>query len=139
MLPPSEKVTINLFEGVGYAFNTMIGTIYGMFLLIGKLLTGVGLQSVSGPLGIIEVTQTQASYGLLNMIYLTAILSLNVGVFNLLPLPILDGGRVFIIAIEMIIKKPINKKFELALMYGSAVAMILLMVLATWQDLSKLF
>ncbi|NTW94994.1 MAG: site-2 protease family protein [Erysipelotrichaceae bacterium] len=138
MLPPSEKVTINLFEGIGYAFNTMIGTIYGMFLLIGKLLTGVGLQSVSGPLGIIEVTQTQASYGLLNMIYLTAILSLNVGVFNLLPLPILDGGRVFLILIEMIIKKPINKKFELALMYGSALVMILLMVLATWQDLGKL-
>ena len=138
MLPPSEKVTINLFEGIGYAFSTMIGTIYSMFLLIGKLLTGVGLQSVSGPLGIIEVTQTQASYGFLNMIYLTAILSLNVGVFNLLPLPILDGGRVFIITVEMIIKKPINKKLELALMYGSALLMILLMVLATWQDLGKL-
>ena len=138
MLPPSEKLSINLLEGIGYAFSTMIGTIYSMFLLIGKLLTGVGLQSVSGPLGIIAVTQTQASYGFLNIIYLTAILSLNVGVFNLLPLPILDGGRVFIIAVEMIIKKPINKKLELALMYASAMAMILLMVLATWQDLGKL-
>ena len=139
MLPPAEKVNISPLEGIGYAFSTMIGTIYSMFLLIGRLLTGVGLQSVSGPLGIIEITQTQASYGLLNLIYLTAILSLNVGVFNLLPLPILDGGRVFIIGIEMIIRKPLNKRVEYGLMYFSAALLIMLMVLATWQDLSKLF
>ncbi|KAF0226310.1 MAG: membrane-associated zinc [Erysipelotrichaceae bacterium] len=139
MLPPAEKVNISPLEGIGYAFSTMIGTIYSMFLLIGRLLTGVGLQSVSGPLGIIEITQAQASYGLLNLIYLTAILSLNVGVFNLLPLPILDGGRVFIIGIEMIIRKPLNKRVEYGLMYFSAALLIMLMVLATWQDLSKLF
>lgn len=138
ILPPSDKVAINPFQGIGYAFMTMLETIYSMFLLIGKLLTGVGLQSVSGPLGIIQVTQTQASYGLLNIIYLTAVLSLNVGVFNILPLPILDGGRVFIIAIEMIIRKPIDKRLELGLMYFSAALMVLLMFLVTWQDLSKL-
>ncbi len=138
MLPPYEKVTINFFQGFGYAFKTMIATIYSMFLLIGKLLMGVGLQSVSGPLGIIEITQTQASYGFINMIYLTAILSLNVGVFNLLPIPILDGGKVFLIFIEMLIRKPISKRLELALMYASAFLMILIMVLATWQDLGRL-
>lgn len=138
LLPPGEKVLIDPIQGIGYAFGTMISTIYGMFLLIGKLLTGVGLNSLSGPLGIVEVTQTQASYGLLNMIYLTAILSLNVGVFNILPLPILDGGRVFIIAIEMIFKKPIGKRLELGLMYASAALLLLLMVFATWQDLGKL-
>jgi regulator of sigma E protease len=138
MLPPYEKVTINFIQSFGYAFKTMIETITGMFLLIGKLLRGVGLQSVSGPLGIVEITQTQASYGFINMIYLTAILSLNVGVFNLLPIPILDGGKVFLIAIEMIIKKPISKRLELALMYASALLMILIMILATWQDLGRL-
>ena len=137
-LPPAEKVSINPIEAIGYAFMTMIQTIYAMFLLIGKLVTGVGFQAVSGPLGIVEVTQTQASYGFLNLIYLTAILSLNVGVFNILPLPILDGGRVFIIAIEMIIKKPIDKRLELGLMYVSAALLLLLMVFATWQDLGKL-
>jgi len=138
MLPPAEKIDINPIQGIGYAFTTVISTIYSMFLLIGKLLTGVGLQSLSGPVGIIEITKTQASDGLLSMIYLTAILSLNVGVFNILPLPILDGGRVFIIAVEMIIKKPIDKRLELALMYTSAALLLLLMVFATWQDLGKL-
>jgi regulator of sigma E protease len=138
MLPPAEKININPLQGIGYAFTTIISTVYSMFLLIGKLLTGVGLQSLSGPVGIIEITKTQASDGLLSMIYLTAILSLNVGVFNILPLPILDGGRVFIIAIEMIIKKPIDKRLELALMYTSASLLVLLMVFATWQDLGKL-
>lgn len=138
MLPPAQKVDINPLQGIGYAFLTIIETVYGMFLLIGKLLTGVGLQSLSGPVGIIEITKNQASNGLLSMIYLTAILSLNVGVFNILPLPILDGGRVFITVIEMIIKKPIDKRLELALMYTSAALLLLLMVFATWQDLGKL-
>ena len=138
ILPPAEKVDINPIQGIGYAFTTIVSTIYSMFLLIGKLLTGVGLQTLSGPVGIVEITKTQASDGLLSMIYLTAILSLNVGVFNVLPLPILDGGRVFMIAIEVIIRKPIDKRLELALMYVSAALLVLLMVFATWQDLGKL-
>lgn len=138
MLPPAEKVAINPFQGISYAFMTVIETIYGIFLLIGKMLTGIGLNSVSGPLGIIEITGTQASYGLLNVMYLIAILSVNVAVFNLLPLPILDGGRVLIIGVEMIIKKPIDKRLELGLMVVSAAILILLMLFATWQDLGRL-
>ena len=138
-LPPGEMVKINGFEAVGYAFNTMISTVFGMFIFIGKMLTGVGLTQVSGPIGIIDVTNTQASLGLLNLTYLTALLSLNIGVFNLLPLPILDGGRVMLTLIEAVFRRPINKNIELALMYISAAALIGLMLFATWQDLGRLF
>jgi regulator of sigma E protease len=138
-LPPGEMVKINGFAAVGYAFNTMISTVFGMFVFIGKMLTGVGLTQVSGPIGIIDVTNTQASLGLLNLSYLTALLSLNIGVFNLLPLPILDGGRVVLTLIEAVFRRPINKNIELALMYISAVALIGLMLFATWQDLGRLF
>lgn len=138
-LPPGEMVKINGFEAVGYAFNTMISTVFGMFVFIGKMLTGVGLTQVSGPIGIIDVTNTQASLGLLNLSYLTALLSLNIGVFNLLPLPILDGGRVVLTLIEAVFRRPINKNIELALMYISAAALIGLMLFATWQDLGRLF
>lgn len=139
MLPQGEMIKINAVEAVVYAFSTMISTVFGMFVFIGKMLTGVGLTQVSGPIGIIDVTNTQASLGILNLTYLTALLSLNIGVFNLLPLPILDGGRVVLTLIEAVFKRPINKNIELALMYLSAVALIVLMLFATWQDLGRLF
>lgn len=138
-IPPGEMVKINGFEAVTYAFSTMLSTVFGMFVFIGKMLTGVGLTQVSGPIGIIDVTSTQASLGILNLTYLTALLSLNIGVFNLLPLPILDGGRVVLTLIEAIFRRPINKNIELALMYISAAALIGLMLFATWQDIGRLF
>jgi regulator of sigma E protease len=138
-LPPGEMVKINGLEAVTYAFSTMLSTVFGMFVFIGKMLTGVGLTQVSGPIGIIDVTNTQASLGILNLTYLTALLSLNIGVFNLLPLPILDGGRVVLTLIEAIFRRPINKNIELALMYISAAALIGLMLFATWQDIGRLF
>jgi len=139
MLPQGEMVKINALESVGYAFTTMISTVFGMFVFIGKMLTGVGLTQVSGPIWIIDVTNTQASLGLLNLTYLTALLSLNIGVFNLLPLPILDGGRVVLTLVEAIFKRPLNKNVELALMHLSAAALIVLMLFATWQDIGRLF
>ncbi len=83
--------------------------------------------------------EQQASLGLQNYILLIALLSLNVGVFNLLPLPILDGGRILLVIVEMIIGKPLNQKAGSGITAVGVALVLLLMVYVTWQDLMRLF
>lgn len=104
-----------------------------------RLVKGIGFEDLSGPVGIYQVTEQQASLGLQNYILLIALLSLNVGVFNLLPLPILDGGRILLVIVEMIIGKPLNQKLEAGITAVGVALVLLLMVYVTWQDLMRLF
>ncbi|MEI7668183.1 MAG: M50 family metallopeptidase, partial [Erysipelotrichaceae bacterium] len=138
-LPESTTKNIQVWDAFYYGSDRLIGIVNDMSIMIGRLVKGIGLDSVSGPIGIYQVTAQQASYGLLSLLYLTALLSLNVGIFNLLPLPILDGGRVFIILIETIIRRPLNKRAEQALMIASVMLLVFIMVLATGQDIARLF
>jgi regulator of sigma E protease len=103
------------------------------------LVRGIGLKSVSGPVGIFKVTSQQAQQGIGSLIVLIGVLSLNVGVFNLLPIPLLDGGRVLLTGVEMIMRKPLNPKLESFLLTASAGMMIFLLILVTWQDIMRLF
>ncbi len=66
-------------------------------------------------------------------------LSLNVGFFNLLPLPVLDGGRVVLVIIEALINKPINKKIETGLMITSALLLVALIIFASYNDIARMF
>jgi len=137
-IPASTVVKINPIQAIGYGTNSIVTTTQDIFSTLSRLVRGIGLQAVSGPIGIFDVTAQSAKQGVDSLILLMGILSLNVGIFNLLPVPLLDGGRVLITAVEMIVRKPINKKFEQILMLGSAALMILLVVLVTWQDLLRL-
>jgi len=110
-----------------------------MVSMIVNLFKGVGLENLSGPVGIIQVTGQQAKEGILSVMYLVAVLSLNVAFFNLVPLPILDGGRVLLIIIEAMINKPINKRIEIALMVFSLAMVLLLMLFASYNDILRLF
>jgi len=138
-LPDANTKDIQVWDAFYYGSDRLVGIVNDMFIMISRLVKGIGLDSVSGPIGIYQVTAQQASYGILSLLYLTALLSLNVGIFNLLPLPILDGGRVFIILIETVIRRPLNKRAEQALMLASVILLIFLMVLATGQDIVRLF
>ena len=68
-----------------------------------------------------------------------AVISLNIGLMNLLPLPILDGGRVLLTLIEMIIGHPLDKKFEEALMTASLILMLFLFIFTTYRDILRIF
>jgi len=70
---------------------------------------------------------------------LVAQLSLNVGIFNLLPLPVLDGGQIVITLAETIVGKELNDKVKTGLMVACWVLLIGFMVFVTWQDISRLF
>jgi regulator of sigma E protease len=138
-LPSPEIKEITTLEAIQYGVIEVRDTINSMLFTLTRLVRGIGLNSISGPIGIYQVASTQASYGFLNVLYLTALLSINVAIFNLLPLPILDGGRVVLTVFEMIFRKPVNKRIEQALMAISVSLLLLLMLFVTWQDLMRLF
>ena len=98
-----------------------------------------GTEAVSGPVGVIsEIQSTAKSGGLGAVAYLLAIISLNVGMFNLLPLPALDGGRIVFLLIEVIRKKPIKPEIEGYIHFAGLVVLMLFMVFITYQDIAKL-
>ena len=102
------------------------------------LFTGKGLDQLSGPVGIYQVTDQSAKAGILSYLLIIGMLSLNVAFFNLLPLPVLDGGRVLLIIIEAVINRPINKKIETGLMLMSLVMLAALIAVAFFNDISRL-
>ncbi len=102
------------------------------------ILAGRHLDQVSGPVGIYTATEQSVSYGWIGYLLLMAELSLNVGVMNLLPLPVLDGGQVVIAIGEAIAGKKLNDKVKLGLMTGCWVLLIGVMLLVTWNDIARL-
>lgn len=139
MLPEAEIVETNLFNSMGYSIDFMVQSTKSIFVSLGQLITGKGLENLSGPVGIYQATDAAVSMGLQSFILMIAMLSLNVGIFNLLPLPILDGGRIILTCVEAIIRKPISQKIEMAIMTGSMILLLGLVVLTTFQDLLRLF
>lgn len=123
------------YYGTRYAidqFTTMIKSLKILFM-------PNGLQQLSGPVGIVEVTGEVVSYGFLSYIALIALLSMNVGFVNLLPLPVLDGGQVIIETIQVIIRRKFSRKVKGIIMAISWSVLVLLMVFVTINDIWKLF
>ena len=96
------------------------------------------MSQLSGPVGIYQATETYASMGLSAFLLLIAQLSLNVGIFNLLPLPVLDGGQVVITLLEWITNRQFSTKIKTAIMIACWVLLIGLMVFVTWNDIARL-
>lgn len=92
---------------------------------LGALLTGrVGINQMSGPVGITQQMTEVASYGFEYLIYFAALIAVNLGIFNLLPIPALDGGRIFFLLIEAIRKKPLKPEVE-GKIHGIALMLLL--------------
>jgi len=130
---------IQAWESIAYGTKEMMDGSMTIFRSLSKLIRGIGLENLSGPVGIYQVTAQTTQNGWLPALYLVALLSLNIGIFNLLPLPVLDGGRIFLTLIEKISGKKLSEKAETMIMGAGVVLLIALMVFATWQDLMRLF
>ena len=98
----------------------------------------IGADNLSGPVGMYSVIDTVKSQGILNIIYMIAYLSVNVGVINLLPIPVFDGGRIFILIVEKLTKKKASEKLETTLNMIGFGLMLLLMIFVTFNDIFKL-
>ena len=100
---------------------------------------GFSLNQLGGPVAIYEVSSAAAQSGLLTTLRWTGILSVNLGLMNLIPIPVLDGGRIIFVIYEAIFKKPINKKAQYYLTVAFGLLMVALMLAVTWNDIQRLF
>ena len=98
----------------------------------------VGVNQLSGPVGIYTVVGESRKAGFENIIFLTAYLSINLGIMNILPIPALDGGHIMFLIVEMITRKKINAKIESILTTVFFFLLILLMLYITIHDIFTL-
>lgn len=104
------------------------------------LITGrFGVEQMSGPVGVTQQIGQAATIGVTNVIFLVLIITMNLGLFNLLPIPALDGGRIFFLLIEWIFHKPIPREIEGKINFAFLAMLMLLMLIITGKDLLKLF
>ena len=105
------------------------------------LITGrYGIDAVSGPVGVTEaISETAQSGGLSGVLYLIVVITMNLGIFNLLPLPALDGGRLMFLIVEALRKRPIDPELEAKIHAAGIIVLMLLMAFVTYKDISKLF
>ena len=121
------------------ALNTLyVGRIVWLSLI--QLLTGkVGMDALSGPVGVGSALGQMAGISISSLFSMIAFITINVGVFNLLPIPALDGARLVFLIIEGIRRKPVNPKYEGYIHAAGLIAMLLLMVFVTFNDIVRLF
>ena len=98
-----------------------------------------GLDAVSGPIGMTELVGTAVTAGWESLLYLWVIISVNLGVMNLLPLPALDGGRFMFLLWEAVTRKPVNKTIEGYINAAGLLILMAFMILITFKDIFKLF
>ncbi|MFI3284472.1 MAG: M50 family metallopeptidase [Erysipelotrichaceae bacterium] len=139
MLPEAVEVKTTLISSFNFATDYLISNTKLIFSAFADLFIEANTDNLSGPVGIYQTTSQAVSMGFSTFMLLVALLSLNVGIFNLLPLPILDGGRVAITFFELILGKKINSRLESAIMVGSMLLLLGLMLMATYQDILRLF
>lgn len=131
----------NFGNVVSYSFYSSFSTIKMIWESLINLITGrYSLSAVSGPVGAMTAVADTAKTGVVSLLYLCVFISMNLGVFNLLPLPALDGGRILFVLIKMVRGgKPINRKYEAYVHFVGIILLLLLMVVITFKDILQLF
>lgn len=110
-----------------------------VLLSLKDLFTGaLSINQASGPVGIVKEIGSAAKLGILNLLFLLSVITINLGLFNLLPLPALDGGRVIFSLIELITHKKVSEKIEGIVHTVGFALLILIMLYVTFNDIAKI-
>jgi regulator of sigma E protease len=145
---PVYDVSIGIMAQTDFDFGYAIGNGFRefgsnaviIFTTLGQLFSGdVKINQLSGPIGIFTVVGDAMSGGILSILFLIGLLSVNVGIMNLLPIPALDGGRILFLGIEAISRKKPNRKVEKYFNLVFFILLLALMVLVIFFDVLKLF
>ncbi|MGR7839460.1 RIP metalloprotease RseP [Finegoldia sp. P3-F-LR] len=130
----------SLIKGFKKGVITFLNLTGMLYKFLGMLITGqLGLGGVSGPVGVVKEIGNAAKTGVANLIFLLAYININLGVFNLLPIPALDGGRAIFILIEMIFGKKISQEKEGYIHMVGLILLLALIAVVTIKDVIKLF
>ena len=137
-----EPTILNVIEN---SFKQSASMARLVWLSLFDLVTGrYGLTDLSGPVGTVNIiadvasSAVQSKEGLMATLNIMAFISINIGIFNLMPLPALDGGRLFFLVIEGIRRKPIKPKYEGFIHGAGLVLLLLLMLVVTFNDIVNL-
>ena len=125
---------------IKHSFWRSISTVKMIWESLLDLITGrYGFEAVSGPIGVAGAVTDAAKSGLADFLHLVVVIAMNLGVFNLLPLPALDGGRLLFQTVELIRRKPVKPEVEGYVHFAGIVLLLFLMVLITFKDIVNLF
>ncbi|OEU82680.1 MAG: RIP metalloprotease RseP [Desulfobacterales bacterium S5133MH4] len=107
-------------------------------LSIGKILTGtISAKSIGGPILIAQLASEQAKAGMASLIFFIAVLSVNLAVINLLPIPVLDGGHLLFLLIEAVTRRPVNLKMREVAQQVGIFVLVVLMIFVFYNDISR--
>ena len=128
-----------LYNGALLTWNMTIATATGLITFFSQIARGIAdFNSVAGPIGIASIGSKAVSNGFSAAVSLVALISINLALINILPIPGLDGGRIFIIAIEGLTKRTVSDKLMAYLSYGGFGLLILLMLVVSYHDILRL-
>ncbi len=134
---PEERTFLNT---ISQTFTRSVSTVKMVVdSLVGLLSGRFGIDAMSGPIGVAEVVGEAAKTSALSFLYIVTVLTINLGVFNLIPFPALDGGRFLFLIIEGIRRKPINRNVEAYINFAGIVLLFGLMIFISFKDVLKLF
>lgn len=132
----AQSVKLGFFRSLGRSFGFSFFIVFKILASLGALITGqIGLEAAGGTITVITTIAEVSASGFGSFLYVMAIISANLAVMNLLPLPALDGSRMVFTLIEMIFRKPVPRKVEAVI---HAVGLILLILLAVFLDVFHL-
>ena len=136
----SRTLDNSILSILGYGFTQTITVVVMVLSALGSIFTkGFNLNQLGGPVAIYSLTSQVAKNGLIDLLSFMGMISANLGVMNLLPIPALDGGKLVLNFIEGIRKKPLDPEKEGYLTIAGAIFLFALMLLVTWNDIMKLF
>ncbi|CAM2749779.1 M50 family metallopeptidase [Erysipelothrix tonsillarum] len=133
-----EHRDLNFFQAIGAGFNFVGFLIQQLGFVLNRLVHGVGFNSVGGPIGIYQATSKISTDGWFFFLNLVGQLSVSLAVINLVPIPVMDGGRALLTLIEMIIRRPIPEKIENGIMAIGVAMIMALFVFVMFNDIRKL-
>ncbi len=134
---PIEKSPL---KAIAYSLEETYNWTVLIITSVGKLITGqFSIDALSGPVGIYESTSIVAESGIWYLMRWAAVLSINLGIMNLLPIPALDGGRLMFFAVEAVRGKPIDRQKEGMVHFIGFALLMLLMLVVTWNDIQRFF
>ncbi len=136
-VPYREEVSFGSL--IKHSWYRSLSTVKMVLDSVKGLITGrFGMETVSGPVGVVGVVQEASKYGFMNFLYIVALLTINLGVFNLIPFPALDGGRFVFLAVEGIMRKPIDRRIESYVNFVGIIMLFALMIVVCFKDILNL-